>query len=44
MTEEQLISEIKRVGAMYYSPELSERQEFLKRKLKALQASKHLKG
>jgi hypothetical protein len=42
VSEDQLIYEIKRIGGMYYSPELSERQESLKRKLKVLQNSKQL--
>ena len=40
MTEEQLVSEIKRIGAMHYNPELAEHQEYLKSKLRVLQASR----
>ena len=43
MNEQELVSEIQRLGGMYYSPELVEQQEFLKWKLQKLRAKKALK-
>jgi hypothetical protein len=40
MNEQELKSEIEIIGGMWYSAELQDRQEYLKYKLKQLQAKK----
>ena len=43
MNEQELVSEIQRLGGMHYSPELIEQQGFLQWKLLKLRAKKALK-